>query len=1693
MAVTIKNIQGQDRFSINLNEGAKRIYTLMGDDYVMLPFSVPAPIDFLFGDYADIEGFGRFVYNEIQAPSYNTTTGGYDYELRLENQHLRFKNKLLKYSPNVGGKETTWSLTATIAVHAEQLMNNIKALCEESSAYKYNGKTDWVVAFKGITDAEKNVAKVVDYDAMNIIDGMTAIAEAFECEWWVTDNIINFGRCDYGDDYINLEMGVNVAEMSQSSNGDKYATRLYVFGSDKNIAENYRKDLVFSADDVYKEGDRVKITDKNRPLNKDYFPTELWERKEPVSEGISFVDGTHTTQRYEIGAGYIGTTDSLELFSWKTKWSYVEGLQYNGLKNTKRTITIDIANLFDSMVSVKGVYSRWDRDLPVNTPNRAEIKARKIELTMRVTQDRNSDAYLAESSVFWYWDNEHKWTYPSDTISADVDITSYRDYVYVNLEFKFYEDVAVAVYDNAKYIVEADATLDKWNGNISVAVAPVRVNDVEVEFTTGKLAGKGVVLGVLNYDWDFTKNELSLPLSYNGIAIYDEGAKDSNVKQGDRFIIHNIYESKVPTSWLVSKYAKEGEDTMLNGIVTSRLMLPEGTDYIDVYRYDVNGQRVYAGEKGYEGATPMPIAEAIEDIVVFDDVYPRIESKVGTLEGVQVKESEESEKTFTQYKITADTFNESKPFGEQYLLAGQTLQMTFASGILNGWTFDVEWVKGSNSFNIVRNTEQNVPNEILKPSVGDEFVFTNFNAGILNEKATTDAEQELLDKGYQYAKESIIDPSTYTCTMRSDVMAGFTPSQGIQEDKALVLSMGSKVRLINDAFFANGRESRVIGIEQNLDIPYDSPVYTIGEKPAYSRLGAIEDRIDAVALSKGASASSQTSVSGGSSVYIIGREDKTPATDTNVYSALRARKEFMSRTQEERVDYRWRFNEGLSVYGDNAKIDKDGNIDVNNAKVNGNANLKDVVVDGNIGSRGFDPSVGAIGAGFGIVNDNGLHTLTIDNIAVRNKMVVAELVIQEYKSVGGVLVLSVANGEIDRVTPVMEIGGGLTYQCHIKDFDKHPFFVDNDFVRCSRWERDTNEYVNYWVKVQSVSYGNIIINANELNGVVPQVGDSLVQFGNATDKSRQGLIIISVENGQPNVTAYDGISEKSLKDKMKARLGQLEGIIDGNGEDLHGYGLWTENLYLGSSSVADPFAQLTSKFDVVSGKLTSLQESVYGNLLAETNQGKKNWSFGSNGVVDVDIYDAEEVGLGTGAFFERMSGEGAPWETFIYPVRPECIAEGRAYTLSFEIFVANATASSQMRVYVNDGNAMYSDVATCDKVTTEGQWVKATATFTATKNGTDTTKNNLNVNISMVNIGSWVSLAIRNMMLNEGNVAMSYTPSDYDHIYSSIEQSAEAISLKVDDLNDDLKATGIDVKKGEITLTADKVAVKNNEGKTTAMFDKEGKLSTEVIDADKIITRQVLGINRDNGQVVTSINIDGNGLYYTHYPVVYENGVANPNSLMAGIEQPHEGHYIGIVASKMGYDKPTDSVMSVFDTYGNPMWRMVIGDSQRYGIVTSFDKWELKGLSEMDTDWLTADYSALNEDFKASVFPTSVDFVKNGDKWEAKPTWGMSFVPLPPIAYKEFKAGEKSAYSEFDKFVKKSIDYQVADYDFTSGITGTFATGTRGVQGVVNVAETEQMTTLSVVYTFYWYEYDNGRLVDSKSQGSVIYVKNIVK
>lgn len=563
--IDIKDISGAIQLTTLINEGCKRKFTLMKEDYIMLKFSLENPIYFKLGSYVECN-FGLFEVCDLQKPAFNTNTAGYDYELRLDAYYWKWKNKIFKYTPETTGQEASWNLTAPLDVQAGIVLRNLKAL-----GYTYKGQ-DFVFS---IDSTVENKALLMTYDNINILDACFSMAKKWDCECWVTENIIHFGRCESGD-AVDFEIGKNVQEMSQSESQSTYATRIYAFGSTRNIPADYR----------------------------------------PIDETV-----------------------------------------------------------------------------------------------------------------------------------------------------------------------------------------------------------------------------------------------------------------------------------VVNGVVQRRLMLPGGTPYIDAY-------------------PDMTTEEAVEQVVIFDEVYPRrtgIMSDVTTIEVTDKVENEDG--TTTEEKWDAYRFRDTGVnFSEKYILPGQELRIRFASGLLNGLEFAVKfnpegkpekledggWNPEAQLWEIVRNEDYGrpLPGDVLFPQDGDEYVLSGWDSTKITELGLVGAaEQELKEKTEKYAAKSKIDPSTYGCTMMSN--------DAYREDGVHnFYGIGQKVNLINKAYFENGRQSRVIGFEFNLDYSFDSPVYTVGETAAYSRIGELEEKVESLTL-KG-----QTYTGGGGSgVYVIGSHDSTPATDHNVYSALRSLIMFMRKDTEERTGF----------------------------------------------------------------------------------------------------------------------------------------------------------------------------------------------------------------------------------------------------------------------------------------------------------------------------------------------------------------------------------------------------------------------------------------------------------------------------------------------------------------------------------------------------------------------------------------------------------------------------------------------------------------------------------------------------------------------------------------------------------------------------------------------------------------------
>lgn len=106
----------------------------------------------------------------------------------------------------------------------------------------------------------------------------------------------------------------------------------------------------------------------------------------------------------------------------------------------------------------------------------------------------------------------------------------------------------------------------------------------------------------------------------------------------------------------------------------------------------------------------------------------------------------------------------------------------------------------------------------------------------------------------------------------------------------------------------------------------------------------------------------------------------------------------------------------------------------------------------------------------------------------------------------------------------------------------------------------------YWVEVKAVDGASFFADKSEFNGVVPAVGDEVVQMGNTKNTERQALIYITAqESGKPYIEILNGVKTKSLTGTDRTRLGDLSNIVDPDftGEAaVKGTGFYSTNAFL---------------------------------------------------------------------------------------------------------------------------------------------------------------------------------------------------------------------------------------------------------------------------------------------------------------------------------------------------------------------------------------------------------------------------------------------------------------------------------------------------------------------------------------------------
>lgn len=175
---------------------------------------------------------------------------------------------------------------------------------------------------------------------------------------------------------------------------------------------------------------------------------------------------------------------------------------------------------------------------------------------------------------------------------------------------------------------------------------------------------------------------------------------------------------------------------------------------------------------------------------------------------------------------------------------------------------------------------------------------------------------------------------------------------------------------------------------------------------------------------------------------------------------------------------------------------------------------------------------GLLGTGGAIqIDEEGCSHAEFDYLTIRKLAIFIELIIQEAKHVGGMLIVSPSGMTISKVEET-----DTAYRCYF-DWTDGDRILQNQFTVGTQARRQTFNLANqayYWRLVTAVGDDYVDLSKTDCDtgSTIPQAGDELVGLGHRTDKTRQSAIIISAfGTDSPSIKYYQGIDSYNLVDK----------------------------------------------------------------------------------------------------------------------------------------------------------------------------------------------------------------------------------------------------------------------------------------------------------------------------------------------------------------------------------------------------------------------------------------------------------------------------------------------------------------------------------------------------------------------------------
>ena len=228
----IYNRNGDELIDVPITSSAVRKRVLMGDNYVSLPFSHDTYIDFAPGSYIIYNGL-KFEIIDVDKnrPTRNATTGGWDYTLQFDDQE-RHMTRAIVFWLSQKPREAVFHDTTDLQSFGNLIVENMNAFVPAKN---------WKM--RDLSDELKEGTKLVSFNGDTCWNAVNTIAETFGVEWW-TEQIegyiyLCFGKLEIGTEEDFVEGDVITSIPSRRGDDSNYGTRFYVFGSTRNLTEDY--------------------------------------------------------------------------------------------------------------------------------------------------------------------------------------------------------------------------------------------------------------------------------------------------------------------------------------------------------------------------------------------------------------------------------------------------------------------------------------------------------------------------------------------------------------------------------------------------------------------------------------------------------------------------------------------------------------------------------------------------------------------------------------------------------------------------------------------------------------------------------------------------------------------------------------------------------------------------------------------------------------------------------------------------------------------------------------------------------------------------------------------------------------------------------------------------------------------------------------------------------------------------------------------------------------------------------------------------------------------------------------------------------------------------------------------------------------------------------------------------------------